>query len=38
MYPAYVSQNSSNREKQAILLMIANGEKWHFLAVKQLSV
>ena len=27
----------SNREKQVILLMIPNGEGWHYLAVKKLS-
>ena len=26
IYPAYVSKHDSNREKQAILLMIPNGE------------
>ena len=25
----------SNREKQVILLIIANGEGWHYLAVKK---
>ena len=29
MYPAYVSKHNSNREKQVILSMIPNGEKWH---------
>ena len=28
---------NSNREKQVILLMISNGEKWHYLTVKKLS-
>ena len=37
IYSAYVSKNNSNREKKVILLMIANGEKWHDLAVKKLS-
>ena len=37
IYPAYVSKHNSNREKQVILLMIPNGEGWHFLAVKKLS-
>ena len=32
-----VSKNNSNHEKQVILLMISNGEKWHYLAVKKLS-
>ena len=34
-YPAYVSKNNSNREKQVILLMIWNGERWHYLGVKK---
>ena len=39
IYPAYVSKNNSNPEKQAICLMILNAEKlWHYLAVKRLSV
>ena len=33
----YVSKHNSNCEKQAILLMIPNGEKWHYLAVNILS-
>ena len=37
MYPAYVSKHNSNLEKQVILLMISNGEKWHYLAVQKLS-
>ena len=45
IYPAYVSKNNSNREKQVILLMIPNGEKreakckgrWNYLAVKKSS-
>ena len=38
IYPSYVSNHSSNREKQVIILMILNGEKvWHYLAVKKLS-
>ena len=37
IYPANVSKNSSNREKQVIVLMIPNGEGWHYLAVKKLS-
>ena len=31
IYPAYVSKHNSNRKNQAILLMISNGEKWHYL-------
>ena len=34
-YPAYVSKNNSNREKQVLLLMILNGEGRHYLAVKK---
>ena len=34
-YPAYVSKYKS--WKQVILLMILNGEGWHYLAVKKLS-
>ena len=37
IYPAYVSKDNSNHEKQVILLLILNGEKWHYLAVKELS-
>ena len=35
IYLAYVSKNNSNREKKNILLIISNGEKWHYLAVKK---
>ena len=38
IYPAYVSKHNSNREKQVILLMISNKERWHYLTVKKLSV
>ena len=31
---AYKSKHNLTREKQAILLMISNGEKWHYLTVK----
>ena len=37
IYPADVSKHSSNCEEQVILLMISNGGKWHYLAVKNLS-
>ena len=37
VYSAYVSKNNSNHEKQVILLMIANGKWWHYLAVNKLS-
>ena len=37
IYPAFASKHNSNREKQAIILMISNGEKIsHYLAVKNL--
>ena len=34
---AYKSKHSLTREKQVILLMISNGENWHYLIVKNLS-
>ena len=34
---AYKSKNNLTRENQVILLMITDGEKWHYLAVKSLS-
>ena len=34
---AYKSKHNFTREKKVILLMISNGEKWHYLAVKNLS-
>ena len=34
---AYKLKYNLNRENQVILLMIADGEKWHYLAVKSLS-
>ena len=34
VHPAYILKHYSNREKQVLLLMIANGEGWHYLAVK----
>ena len=37
MYHAYVPENNSIRKKQTMLLMIPNGEKWQYLAVKKLS-
>ena len=33
----YISQNNLNHENQIILLMITDGKKWHYLAVKKLS-
>ena len=34
---AYKSKHNLTREKQVILLMINDGEKWHYTAVKRLS-
>ena len=34
---AYNSKHNLTREKQVILLMISNGENWHYLIVKNLS-
>ena len=33
---AYTSKHNHKREKKVILLMITDGEKWHYLAVKSL--
>ena len=35
---AYKSKHDFKRENQVILLMITDGKKWHYLAVKKLSV
>ena len=35
--PANVSKHNSKREKQVIHLVISDGKKWHYLAVKKLS-
>ena len=37
VYCAYKSKHNSNPEKQVMLLMILNGEKLHYLAVKKIS-
>ena len=37
IYPAYISKHNSNREKQVIILIILNKQRWHYLAVKKLS-
>ena len=37
MHVAYKSKHNLTRENQATLLMITDGEKWHYLAVKNLS-
>ena len=34
---AYKSKYNFKRENQVILLMITDGKKWHYLAVKSLS-
>ena len=34
---AYKSKHNLTREKQIILLMISNGENWHYFVVKSLS-
>ena len=34
---AYKSKHNLTREKQIMLLMISNGENWHYLTVKNLS-
>ena len=34
----YKSKNNVKRENQVILFMITDGKKWHYLAVKSLSV
>ena len=37
IYILLLFQNITHREKQVILLMIPNGERWHYLTVKKLS-
>ena len=37
IYPAYVSKHNSNSKRPVFLLMVPNGEKLHYLAVKNLS-
>ena len=34
---AYKSKHDEKRENQVILLMITDGKKWHYLALKSLS-
>ena len=34
---AYKSKNNLTQERQIILLMISDGQKWHYLVVKNLS-
>ena len=33
----HMSKHNQNHESQAILLMITDSKKWHYLAVKELS-
>ena len=35
---AYILKDNLKCKNQAIILMITDGEKWHYLAVKKLSV
>ena len=35
--PAYISKYIYKRDNQVILLMITDNEKWHYLAVKNIS-
>ena len=37
IHHVYVSKHNSNFEKQVFLLMISNGEGWHYIAGKKLS-
>ena len=37
IYPSYNSKYNSDHKKQVIHLMIRNGEKWHYIAIKKLS-
>ena len=37
MYPAYNSKHNSNCAKQVFLLMIPNGEEWHYSCSKKKS-
>ena len=34
LYYAYVSKHNPNHQKQVIILMILNGEEWHYVGVK----
>ena len=35
---SYVSKYNTNRKNQVILLMITDDKRWHYLAVKNLSI
>ena len=37
IHPSYVLKHNSKREKLVILLMIRSIERWHYIAVKELS-
>ena len=34
---SYLSKHTSNRKKPVVILMIPNGEGWHYLVAKKLS-
>ena len=36
--PVHVSKYNSNRQKHVVLLMIPNGEEWHYFAKKTISI
>ena len=36
IYATYVSKHNTNREKQVIILMISNGDEWHYITVIKL--
>ena len=36
--PAYISKYNRDRENEVTLLMITDGKKWHYLAVKSISM
>ena len=38
IFLAFISKHNTSNENQIILLMIVNGEGWHYLPVKKLSV
>ena len=37
IYPAFISKHNFNHENQIILLKILNGQRWYYLAIKELS-
>ena len=38
IYPVYILKHKSRHEKQVILLMNQDKEKWHYLLIKRLSL